>query len=225
MEQLKQKTEQQTRDTVPSTPTSRSSAGTRGNTIEPLDSTMSVSFDETARRRLEQEDHEGVTEASPAKAPSPRPRMSVLHVLVEQYELSKGPEPQQRSSSPTVRRGQFVMTESEQDILYGDDQRVFAESSWTHTSSAAQRSIGGPQQGFPGGGFNPNQLGQTLRAMTGKRPGRAGEGSPERVSEGHHKPWPPMKSPIKYNGDRLRNQTITGRHSRRNGGKEVLRDA
>ena len=169
-----------------------------------------VSFNVAAvRQQIEQK--EGANEAGLPKGLS-------MGVLVEQYAGLTSKD--ERSSSPSVKRGQFVLTESEQDLLYGGDQRLFDQSSWTHTSSASLRSIHGPQAGFPGGGFNPNQLGQTLRASQGGRPGRAGERSPERRSEGHDKPWPPHRFPIKYNGDRLCNQVITGRYSRKAGAQE-----
>jgi hypothetical protein len=117
-----------------------------------------------------------------------------------------------RAGSPQVIRGEFVLTESEHEILYptGErvDQRVFADSSWAQPSSASLRSVDGPGVGYRSAGFNPNQLGHTLRARTGQRPGRGGD--PLRPSEGSSTGWPRQRPNVQFQGDRVRAQVMLG---------------
>jgi hypothetical protein len=146
---------------------------------------------------------------------------------------SESPHDNQRSSSPgspAVRRGEFLLTQSEEDILFPAqsrhllDRRAFAESSWAQNSSVSLRSVDGPETKFSGGGFNPNQLGKTLNGQTGQRPGRAGD--PTRLSEGSKLSWPAVRPPIHYAGDRVRNVVFVGLGGRKQvqGSREVNRN-
>lgn len=127
---------------------------------------------------------------------------------------SESPRGTRRYGSPVVRRREFLLTASEQDIIFPatswhlhEEGRALAESScWAQKSSVSLRSVDGPVTSFSGAGFNPNQLGNTLIAQTGQRPGRAGD--PTRLSDGPKRSWPPLRPPVRYSDDKELNDVV-----------------